>query len=134
MFDRIWRGEIGLGWAFFAVGSLGLYPILSFVAGSVALGALAAYLTETPLGLWGTAENMVGRLGLSVSALLIAALALISPNVVIWRGATGSGLVRIAAHVYVLLSAVAYVIGPPLVVLVILATRVMIDLKVNGST
>ena len=41
MIGRIWRGEIGLAWAFWGVGLLGLYPLIALLLGSVSLGWLA---------------------------------------------------------------------------------------------
>ena len=46
MLKRIWRGEIGLGWAFWGVGLGGLFPMFALLFGIVGVGAIGGMVSS----------------------------------------------------------------------------------------
>jgi len=121
MIGRIWRGEIGLAWAFWGVGLLGLYPLIALLLGSVSLGWLATVAKSLPITIRFALLPFFGSGGFKALATGAALLVLIVPTVVIWRSAkrSSSRASRVIAKTYVIFAALAALTGPPVMLFVL---------------
>ena len=119
MIRRIWRGQIGLAWAFWGVGVLGLYPLIALIIGTVSLGSIAASAKFVPLPIRLVVLSFFGSTPVQSLAIVLALSALIVPTVVIWRSAkrSSSKPKRFLAKSYVIAAAILAVAAPPIAVL-----------------
>ena len=111
MLKRIWRGEIGLGWAFWGVGLGGLFPLFAVlfgIVGFLAIGGTVSSIKTLPLPVRFFGLQFFDNI--SWPTLTVAGVALICaftvPALVIWRSASrnSSNLWRRLAKGFVVLS------------------------------
>ncbi len=123
MIWRIWRGQIGLGWAFWGIGMLGLYPLIALVIGTVSLGSIAAGAKFIPLPIRFAVLSFFGSTPVKSLAIVVALLALIVPTIVILRSAerSSSRIKRFLAKSYAIASVILAVSAPPLALIVFVA-------------
>ena len=136
MIGRIWRGEIGLAWAFWGVGLLGLYPLIALLLGSVSLGWLATVAKSLPITIRFALLPFFGSGGFKALATGAALLVLIVPTVVIWRSAkrSSSRASRVIAKTYVIFAALAALTGVMLFVLAMLLFTAFIEPEHQADT
>lgn len=117
MLKRIWRGEIGLGWAYWGVGLGGLYPIIAIIISFVIFMLFASTTKFLPLPMRMFAWQYSPNPSLATALSFVSAMALlIIPSIVIWRSANRSvsKLWRRAAKGAVVFNGVSIVLAPPL--------------------
>jgi hypothetical protein len=93
---RAWRGEIGLGWAFWGVGLMGTYPVFAVIfgiIGGLTIGGITGLIEVGLLGESRLTSFLHIRL---VSTVTLVATFYMIPSTVIWRSAEKSPSKKLA--------------------------------------